>query len=242
MTSQNPRSTSPVAMITGASRGIGRSVAIKLAKAGYRLALIGRDQQALNETYAACKNLTAKVTTHFCDLAQKEALTQLMNDVTTAHERLDVLINNAGVGGSGKVGEADLQRWDVCIQTNLVAVMHLSHLAANFIRQSPSGGIITIGSIASRTTYGGGGAYCATKHAVLGFSGCMFEDLRESGVKVSVICPGFVDTEMVTAKNLNRDKMISPDDVADAVMFVLQSSPRVCPTEIVLRPLKSPYV
>lgn len=230
----------PIALVTGASRGIGRAISVALATKKYQVALVGRDADTLKETKALCSKAGGDAHEFVADLADLEALPSLVSAVVERFGALNVLINNAGVGGSGKVHEVDLERWDRCMQTNIMSVMHLTHAAAPHVKATPGGSIITIASVAARMTYSGGAAYAASKHAVLGFSGCIFEDLREFGVKVAAICPGFVDTEMVTG-NLDRAKMIGPEDVAEAVTYILDSSTRVCPTEIVLRPQYSPY-
>ncbi len=237
----------PIAVVTGASRGIGRAISIALAKSGFSLILVGRDDAALRATSDLCdahsKGSMAPPTILVGDLLNSAFVDEIYDAIAATGSALHVLVNNAGVGGGGKILEVGLQRWLTCVETNFMSMMRLTHRLAPFLAQAKGSALINIGSVASKTTYGGGAAYASSKHAVLGFTGCIFEDLREFGVKVSTICPGFVDTEMVDAlSKLDRQKMIAPEDVAEAVMYVVHSSARCCPTEITLRPQFTPYV
>ena len=103
-----------------------------------------------------------------------------------------------------------------------------------------SGAIINVSSLSGRFTAPGSGVSAATKHAMIGFAGSMFEDAREFGSKVSTILPGFVEPDMTARHPMNAARMIAPEDIADAVVFVLSSSARCCPTEIVIRPQRAP--
>ena len=134
-----------------------------------------------------------------------------------------------------------MQAWDRVIDINLRSLIHLTRHALPEIEKGPRGAIINIASISARMSHGGAGIYCATKHGVLGFAGSVFEDVRERGVKVSTICPGFVNTDMVSARDLVLEKTIQPEDIARTVLFVLTFPDTGCPTEIVVRPQRSPY-
>jgi NADP-dependent 3-hydroxy acid dehydrogenase YdfG len=125
---------------------------------------------------------------------------------------------------------------------NIKALMHLTRHALPHLMRQPRSAVVNISSIAGKMGFAGGGAYCASKHAVMGFSEAVFEDVREHGVKVCAICPGYVRTELISARGgLDAAKMLQPEDVADAVLYVARCADTACPTEIVLRPQRTPY-
>jgi 3-oxoacyl-[acyl-carrier protein] reductase len=229
------------ALVTGASRGIGRAVALHLAEAGCHLALTGRDREALEATAAACREHGVSAHSLPADLARREECRYAVDEAVAALGGLDILINNAGVPGSGRAGETAPEDWDLTLAVNIRAPMDITTLALPHIVKSEAGAVIFLASIAGKMSFAGGGAYCASKHAVPGFAGSVFEDVREHGVKVCAISPGFVNTGLVASKNLDADKMIQPEDVADTVLWICQTPANVCPTQITLRPQRTPY-
>jgi len=124
---------------------------------------------------------------------------------------------------------------------NVNGLMCVTRHARPHLVAAGRGAVIQIASVAGRMSFSGGGAYCASKHAVMGYTEAVFEDVREAGVKVTAICPGFVNTDMVSGRGLLMDRMIQPADVATAALFVAGFPDTGCPTEIVLRPQRSPY-
>jgi len=230
-----------LAVVTGASRGIGRAISLSLAKAGYNTALLGRSTSALFGVREQCEQFGVSSGVFEVDMLRPHSFCLIRKEILEKFGRIDVLINNAGTGGHGNIHEISAERLLTCVNTNYVGLVELTREFSRDMIKQKEAAIINIASIASRTTYSGGSAYSSSKHAVLGFTGCVFEDLREFGVKVCAILPGYVDTEMVDSPGLERDKMIAPEDIAHCVDFILNSSARVCPTEIVLRPQISPY-
>ena len=226
-----------VALITGASRGIGRAIAVQLAQSGYLPALVGRNQEALDETAKLCRDAGARPESFPADLNEPAALAGLVDAVVGRCGRLDVLVNAAGVLNHAPVQDADLAAWDHLYRINVNAVYHLTHHALPHLRKHQEGAaVIQIASAASRHTHAEGAAYCGSKHAVLGFSHCLFEDVRAYGIKVAAICPGYVDTAMIAGRGVDASRAIRPEDVAAAVDFVLRSGKNCCPTEIALQP------
>jgi len=153
---------------------------------------------------------------------------------------VDVLINNAGSAVHQPAQEADVNKWSRLMDLNFHAVVSLSQRVLPAMIESRSGVVINISSIMGRSTAAGSGAYCATKHALNGYTECLYEDVRDFGVKVSSIMPGFVATDLTEGMGMNANQMIHPDDVADSVQYVLSASASACPTEIVLRPQLRP--
>lgn len=233
-----------VALVTGASKGIGRAIAVALAKEGAHVGLMGRDQKQLDETAKQCKDFGVDALTVSFDLGgDLSALRSIVGRVVEGLGGLSILVNNAGVFAGGVVGDVSLDQWDKALNTNLRSVMHLTRWALPAIAKSKDGAIINISSIAGKLTSGNAAAYCASKHGVVGFSGALFEDVRDRNIKVCCICPGFVNTPMVNhIRNLDPSKMIQVEDVAKTVLFVLSFPNTGCPTEIILRPQLNPVI
>ena len=231
-----------VAMVSGASRGIGRAVALDLAQAGADLTLLARSEDALEETASLCREAGGRVlalTTDVTDRAQLErAVSKTLGELGGLH----ILVNNAGIYAKGPAQSADIEDFERVIDVNVKALMNLTRLALPHILAAQGHrAVIHIASIVSRMSFAQGGAYCASKHAVLGYSNSMFEDVREAGVKVCAIQPGFVAADMVAGHGLDMDKMIQPEDIAKTVRFVATYPDTGCPVEIIVRPQRSPY-
>src|SRR5262249_10015328 len=148
---------------------------------------------------------------------------------------------NAGIGYFGSLSQASEKNWDAVMDTNLKSVFLLSKAAAPGMCERRSGHIINIGSLAGKNAFKGGAVYCASKWGLIGLTECLAEDLREFGVRVSVICPGSVATEFGspnTKKNL--EKMLQPDDIAHAVAMLVTQAPQSFISEVLIRPTQKP--
>jgi 3-oxoacyl-[acyl-carrier protein] reductase len=229
-------------MISGASRGIGRAVALDLARAGADLTLLARSEEALAETATLCRAEGARVLAIPTDVTERAALERAVSKTVDELGGLNVLVNNAGIYAKGPAQSADIDAFERVIDVNVKALMNLTRLALPHILAAQGHrAVIHIASIVSRMSFAQGGAYCASKHAVLGYSNSLFEDVREAGVKVCAIQPGFVATDMVAGHGLDMDKMIQPQDIAKTVRFVATYPDTGCPVEIIVRPQRSPY-
>lgn len=226
-------------LITGASRGIGRACALRLAAPGVTLALCAQHPGSLDAVAEACRARGAVVHPFAFDLADIGNLPAQAERILAACGRVDVLVHNAGLWVEKPFLEGDLGVWDTVLDVNVRSIIHLTR---HLLPHVPAGGaVVFLSSIAARKAYSGGTNYCATKFALAGFAGCLFEEVREKGIKVCSILPGVVDTDMhAQDASFDPQKMIQPQDVADAVAFVLQTPERVCPTEIVLHPQRNP--
>ena len=237
-----PALSGQVALITGAGRGIGRAIALRLARADIALVLAARTESQLTETAHLARQLGVQALPLPTDLTRDEQTEAL---VTTALERfghLDIVVNNAG-GGPPRtpVVKARPADWDATLRTNLWATMLVSKLVLPAMLAQGRGAIINICSQAGLAGRAGEAAYAAAKFGVRGFSQALLEEVREKGITVSTIYPGYVDTAMIPHnKRLQRHKMLSPDDVAEAVYQVVGSPPRCCPVELVLQPQHDP--
>lgn len=228
------------ALIVGATGGMGRAVAADLAHEGVVCALMGRSQEKLSETAKACALAGTEATPVVCDIAQTATIEGALRQAIEALGGLNYLINCAGVYERSKADEGDLATWDRMLDINLRATYHLARHALPVINKTPGGAVIKVGSLTS--AYSGGGAFQTTTRALDGYSGALFEDVREYGTKVCTIHPGFVNTPLVSSDRLDRGLMIQPEDIARTVRFVLMMPETACPTEITIRPQRSPYL
>jgi NAD(P)-dependent dehydrogenase (short-subunit alcohol dehydrogenase family) len=231
-----------VAVVTGAGRGIGRAIAIELARSGFSLCIAARTREELEATRPHSGLAPERSLIVLIDLASDDAPDDLVSAALDCFGRLDLLVNNAGWAPPRtplvKLKRADLDRM---IALNLRAPIALTRLAAAQMVAAGGGTIVNIASAAARRSPAGEAVYAATKAGIVGFTHAAFADLRQANVKLSVIVPGLVDTPLIPAnKRLDRSAMMPPEDVAAAVMQVIDSSPRTCPVEIVLEPLRDP--
>lgn len=228
-----------IIVITGASRGIGKACALKLANPESILILIARDKDSLTSTAEECKNLGSTTKILSLDLSNTEEIKTNINNVINEYGKVDVLINNAGIWDEQPFEKGNMNKWDNALDVNLKTPIHLSRYCLEGM--SKGGAIIFIGSTASKKSYAGGTNYCAAKFGLLGFANSLFEDIREKGIKVSTILPGLVNTSMHEGDaKLDPTKMIQSEDVAKTVEFILSLPANVCPLEITLQPQQNP--
>ncbi|KAL0244110.1 hypothetical protein GEMRC1_008198 [Eukaryota sp. GEM-RC1] len=230
------------ALITGASSGIGRAIAIELASHDISLVLLGRNPERLERTKSECLMMASEainVLTVLGDLRDDEYIQRVVNTIEQHVVSLNYLIHAAGVNVKANLLEKpDLRDIEALIQTNLISVMKLTQLCVPSILQSSQNrNIIFISSQSGKNTYSSGAAYCASKFGLQGYSQCVFEDLREEHVKITSICPGYVATPMISNRSqLNVKKMIDPNDIAKLVWNLCNWPISSCPTNIDLRP------
>jgi len=229
-----------VALVTGGSRGIGRAIALRLARLGSAVAICARDTQALESTAAELRKLTPRVFSRPADVSCSKDVSDVVAETETALGSITVLVNNAGIGLFGPAHEQSEADWERVLNTNLKSIFLLSRAVVPSMIRLGAGDIINIGSLAGHNAFSGGGLYCASKWGVHGLSACMAEDLRNHGIRVSVICPGSVVTEFSGRGSKDPSKALSPDDVAHAVTALVTQSPKSFISEVQLRPLRKP--
>lgn len=226
------------ALVTGGSRGIGRAIALRLAALGANMAICGRDPGALEETRAALRAAGARALAGTADVTRATDAAGFVARVEKEIGPLSILVNNAGIGVFGPAHERSEEEWDRVLDTNLKGAWLFSRtVAASMIRRG-SGDIINISSLAGRNTFAGGGLYCASKWGLIGLSGCMAEDLREHGIRVSVICPGSVATEFSGRGPKDRSRALTAEDVAHAVAMIVTQGPQSFLSEVHVRPVR----
>jgi len=228
-----------VALVTGASRGIGLAIAQTLGRMGAKLSLCARDSARL-ASVDELERAEISVLAISADVSRPADLASLVKKTEDSLGPIDVLVNNAGIGYFAPVQDAVEANWDAVLDTNLKAVFLLSRLVAPGMIARRSGHIVNIASLAGKNAFAGGGIYCASKWGLLGLTQCMAEDLRAYNIRVCAICPGSVATDFSPHSAKNAEKMLKPEDVAHAVEMVLTQAPQSFISEVLLRPTQKP--
>jgi short-subunit dehydrogenase len=213
-----------------------------LARAGASVVLAARTRQALEETADLIHDSGQEALVVPTDVTNDQQLEALTTIALERFSQIDILVNNAG-GGPPRtpISKARLSDWEWTLRVNLWATMLLTKLIVPTMIARRTGAIVNICSLAGLTGKAGEAAYAAAKFGVRGFTQSLFEEVREYNIKVSTICPGYVDTSMVPPnRRLDRSRMITPEDVAEAVYNVITSSARSCPLEVILHPQCDP--
>ncbi len=231
-----------VAIVTGASRGIGKAISILLAQSGSRVVLAARSEPQLKSVSEEISSQNGEALVIPTDLTVDKEMERLVQQTLKEWGSVDVLINNAGLGKVAPVVKAKVSDWDETFRVNLRAPMFLSKLVLPTMMERGEGSIINISSVSGKSGEANGSAYSASKFGLMGFTQSLYEEVRDYGIRVSAICPGFVDTPMIPQmRRMDRSKMIRPEDIAQTVLFVLTSPPTACPVEITVRPQRTPY-
>ncbi len=231
-----------VAVITGAGRGIGRAIAGALAREGFALCLAARSDQELNETRRMTGLGAERSLIVLLDLANRDSYQALITTAFDHYGRIDLLVNNAGWApprtSFQKMSEEYVDR---ILSVNLRAPIALARIVATRMAAQGSGAIINVASLAARKTPAGEAVYAAAKAGLIAFTHAAFAELRQAGIKVSVIVPGLVDTALIPpSKRLDRAAMLAPGDIAEAVLQIVRAPARSCPVEIVIEPQRDP--
>jgi 3-oxoacyl-[acyl-carrier protein] reductase len=230
-----------VAVVTGAGRGIGASIACQLAALGATAVLCGRTQSALDATAQAILKAGGKTEVIPCDVTVLHQIEYASARVDSTFGRLDILVNNAGLGGfDALLHELAPEEWDRIINTNLRGVYYMIRAFAPLMIRAYSGHIINISSLSGKNPLPRGAAYAASKWGLNGLSYSVAEELRPHNVRVSVICPGSVDTDLSPHAGKDPNKMLQPDDVAHAVAMLVTQAPQSFVSEILIRPTQKP--
>ena len=235
------------ALVTGASSGIGEATALALAAEGAAVAISGRRTdrlEALARRIAAGGG-TAKAIT--ADVAAEDQAREMVAEANAALGRLDILVNNAGVMLLGPIAHADTEDWRRMIETNVLGLMYATHAALPLMRAQNSGHIVNISSVAGRTARAGSGVYNASKWGVGAFSESLRQEVCRDKIRVTIIEPGAVDTELTghitnaEAKQQAQDfygsmTALQSEDIAAAIVYAVTQPPRVNVNEILIRP------
>ncbi|HXM63706.1 MAG TPA: SDR family NAD(P)-dependent oxidoreductase [Terriglobales bacterium] len=230
-----------VALITGAGRGIGAAIAAKIARMGATVVLAGRTRGPLESTADAIVKAGGQAEAVVCDVMHFSSVEPLAAHVDKTFGRLDILVNNAGVGGfGGPLHQLAPESWEQVLNTNLRGVYYCIRALAPLMIRARTGHIINISSLAGKNALPNGAAYAASKWGLNGLSYSVAEELRAYNIRVSVVCPGSVDTELSPHTGKDPAKMLRPEDVAHAVAMLVTQAPQSFVSEILLRPTQKP--
>jgi NADP-dependent 3-hydroxy acid dehydrogenase YdfG len=237
-----------LALITGATAGIGYETATLLAQNNYNLVLTGRRKERLEQLKNKLESeFECRVHLLNFDIRVKEEVERALNSLPEDWKNIDVLINNAGLAaGFAPVQSADVEDWEAMIDTNVKGLLYASHIVTPWMIERKSGHIINISSIAGKESYPNGSVYCGTKHAVSAISKAMRIELLPFGIKVSTIAPGAVETEFSLVRfHGNEEKAaqvykgftpLSGKDIAETILFVLNRPPHVNIDDLLIMP------
>lgn len=232
-----------IAIITGASRGIGQCVAAGLAEDGYKCILIARDEQRLQIVAQEIAQLVPaglKPEYLSLDVTDHRKVTAALASLTTKYEPASILVNNAGMLLDGTLNESP-ENFTELLSTNLVSPFVFTKMIVEEMKKNKNGYIFNIASRSGVYGFPGGGLYSASKFGLVGLSESLYRELADSGVKVTAICPAWVNTEMAKAANapLQDDEMIQPADILSSIRYLLGLSESACIRELVLECSKS---
>jgi 3-oxoacyl-[acyl-carrier protein] reductase len=226
----NLRSDGKVALVTGASRGIGRGIAIGLAEAGATVVCAARDLAKLEAVVGEIRAAGGQAQAHVADVASRESIESLVSWTLAAHGRIDILVNNAGITRDNLLLRMKPAEWDEVIATNLTSVFIATQAVMKPMLKQRSGSIVNIGSVVGLTGNGGQANYAAAKAGLIGFSKSVAREVASRGIRVNVVTPGFIDTDMTntmpeTARkallaNVPLGRTGTPTDVAALVVYL----------------------
>ena len=227
-----------VAVVTGAGRGIGRAIAMELGALGMRVGLASRTRSELEETAGRIKASAVFPS----DIRCREDVEHLLEGVTRTLGPIDVLVNSAGIGIYGPVTDSTDEDFDAVLETNLKGIFFACRSVLPSMIERKRGHIINIASIAGKVVSANRALYCASKFGVVGFSNSLAEEVREHGIRVSVICPGSTNTAFSpeNKEGKSRQRMLQPGDVAHTVRMILAQEPHSFISEVVMRPTQKP--
>lgn len=234
-----------IALVTGATSGIGRATALALAKQGYHIIATGRRKERLEELQQLISEVP--VLPLIFDVRDKQAIEQAIGSLSEEWQQIEVLVNNAGnAHGLAPIQEGSLEDWDAMLDINVKGLLYVSHAVIPLMQKRQKGHIVNIGSIAGKEVYANGNVYCASKHAVDAISKAMRIDLIQTGIKVSEVNPGLVETEFSEVR-FKGDKeraagvykgyeALQAEDVADLIAFIVSRPKHVNLAEVLILP------
>ncbi len=213
------------ALITGAGRGIGRAIAVELARCGARLFLTARSRQALAETADRAREVSAGAQTEIytADLMEEEAPREIVGELDRRFGALDILVSNAGAALKKNLEHTSRAEWDAIMRLNARAPFFLFQAALPLLRRSQAASVVVVSSVVGRVGYAGQAAYSASKHALSGFTKAFAREVQTDGIRVHLVSPGGVATEMIRAvrPDIDESQLIAPEEVARAVAFLV---------------------
>lgn len=217
-----------VAIITGSGTGIGRGVALALAREGVNAVACGRRAEPLDETVEAIAAAGGQALAVQADVSRENEVWSLVETAIETYGTVDILINNAAIGGGNAIHQHDINDWDRVMAVNLRGPFMLARAVLPIMRRQRRGDIVNISSESGLEHYEGDGAYGVSKHALNALSEYIQRENQDFNIRVNTVCPGMVVTEMTQdSHGLNHDKCLYPEDIADLVLWLLTRRPNV---------------
>lgn len=212
-----------VALITGASKGIGKAIALQLAQIGYNMLIVGRNRKQLLHTQNEVEAYKVKCSILEADLSKAEAPSKIIQEVIRVFGKLDVVINNAGVANSMPIKDTSVEMWDNIFAVNARTPFFICKEAIPYLKESSKPVIINIGSVVDFKGYVNQAAYTSSKHALAGFTKVLAKEVQNDGILVHLISPGGVGTDMVREMraDIDAEKLIQPEEIAELIEFIL---------------------
>ena len=229
-------------IVTGSTRGIGLSVATTLAEAGADVVVSSRSADDVERVAAQLDAKSqGRVIGIPCDVSRVEDCRELVGGAVEELDRLDLLVNNAGVGIFASIDQLSIEDWQKQVDTNLGGVFYCSKAALPHLRESGDAWIVNVGSLACRNSFAGGTGYNASKFGLLGMSEAMMLDLRHEGIRVATVMPGSVNTDFGTSPASPEDSWkLRPEDVASAIIHLLGYGDNALISRVEMRPSRPP--
>lgn len=229
-----------VAIVTGASRGIGKAVALGLAREGFSLALAARSAEALEETKREAREVSSKdqqIECYALDVTNQDSIIGMVADVVSRFGRIDLLLNNAGIFHKG-TAELSCEEFCEMLDVNLTGSFRMLHEIVPVMRKQKSGTILNIASRSGKQAKARTGGYAASKFGLVGLNEALYRDLTADGIRVCAICPGWVDTDMASTSGLDPSEMIQTEDIVKTINWLLSLSPSACVPEVFIESIK----
>ncbi|MCU0340124.1 MAG: SDR family oxidoreductase [Spirosomaceae bacterium] len=230
-------------LLTGASKGIGKELAIQLAQAGHNLGLVARSEAELNDVKAQVEATGARCLTFVGNVADETLANHAVAQMDATFGSIDYLINNAGYGVFGPTESYSAEQWSDLYDTNVKGTFLFCKAVLPVMKAAGKGHIINIASDVAKRVFDGGALYCSSKFAQDAFSAALRKEVRKDGIKVSVVYSGLVDT-MFHARpqgDPHHADWLKPQDMADSIMYVMNQPPHVVIDELMIHPLSQDY-
>lgn len=226
-----------IAIITGAGRGIGRATALAFAREGADIVLAARTVSEIKSVASEIEKLGRRALPIKTDVQKKNEVENLVSDTINKFDKVDILVNNAGVAIHNPIHKIREEDWDLTMAVNLKGVFLCTQAVFSLMCGQKYGHIVNVSSVSGKYGHVNGGAYCASKFAVIGLTETTNNEGRQHGVKASVVCPGPVDTKMRRDNHPDDivENLTQPEDVADLILFHVTQSPQAHTLESVIR-------
>lgn len=225
-----------VAIVTGASRGIGACVAQGLAQDGFSLALTARSKADLDKVAQSIRAFNHKgvqVLTFPCDVSDSKAVNDMVTSTVSKFGRIDLLVNNAGMGKTGTLAISS-EEFDEVLSVNLKGPFALLKAVVPTMKAQGDGTIINVASRAGKIGFAGWGAYAASKFGMVGLGESLYRELSPMGIRVTTLCPSWVDTDMAKGSTFPKNQMLAPEDILKSIRYIMSLSPAASVKELMI--------